>query len=160
MFKIARISIKSLIPEFRSQVSTRCVWGRIPAFADRRDTSSMFQDRNSCSFFEISIKFSIPKFRSQVSTRCVCGRIPVFADRHGAQSMFQVRDSPAKFLESRSQFLSPNFDRKCRPAAYGAECLFLLTGAVLEILVQNCSNFDQNFDPQSSIACPVVNLFV
>ena len=76
---------------------------------------------------------SIPEFRSQVSTRCVWGRNLVFADRRGTSSMFQVRNSCSKLLEFRSKFRSPNFDRKCRPAAYGAESLFLLTGVILRL---------------------------
>ena len=56
--KFDRSSAPILIPEFRSQVSTRCAWGRIPVFADRCGTQSMFQVRNSCS--------KLLEFRSKV----------------------------------------------------------------------------------------------
>jgi len=59
------------------------------------------------------------------------GPNPCFADRRGTLSMFRVRNYFSRLLEFRSKFRSPNFDHKCRPATYGAESLFLLTGAVL-----------------------------
>ena len=40
--KFDRSSAPISIPEFRSQASPRCAWGRIPVLADRHGTRSMF----------------------------------------------------------------------------------------------------------------------